>query len=105
MKYTIFTQFVPCFYSPWDYARVLDSTIDFANEGHDVSLVYCDGKAICNCRDNMSSNPRICKLCNKYRRILYEKLPKSVKLIALSMLRTCSHFAEWVKKLENLGKK
>lgn len=21
------------------------------------------------------------------------------------MLRTCSHFAEWVKKLENLGKK
>lgn len=84
MKYTIFTQFVPCFYSPWDYARVLDSTIDIANEGHDVSLVYCDGKNICNCRDNMSSNPRICKLCNKYRRILYERLPKSVKLIALS---------------------
>ena len=84
MKYTIFTQFVPCFYSPWDYARVLDSTIDIANEGHDVSLVYCDGKTICNCRDNMSSNPRICKLCNKYRKILYEKLPKSVKLIALS---------------------
>lgn len=26
MKYTIFTQFVPCFFSPWDYARVLANT-------------------------------------------------------------------------------
>lgn len=29
MKYTIFTQFVMNFFSPWEIARVLDSTMAF----------------------------------------------------------------------------
>ncbi len=91
MKYTIFTQFVMNFFSPWEIVRVLDSVIDVANEGHDVSLVYCDGKRICNCRDNMTSNPHICKMCAKYRKILYQRLPKSVRFIPLSAFSSSLH--------------
>lgn len=91
MKYTIFTQFVMNFFSPWEIVRVLDSVIDVANEGHDVSLVYCDGKRICNCRDNMTSNPHICKMCAKYRKILYQRLPKSVRIIPLSAFSSSLH--------------
>lgn len=84
MKYTIFTHFETCFINSGNYAVVLDYAKDLALKGNDITLVYCEGSPINTCHLNMTSNNKICRYCNLYKKNLFQLLPKSIKLLSLT---------------------
>lgn len=84
MKYTIFTQFESSFLYSGNLAIVLDYANEMAEQGHQVSLVYCDSKLHHTCWHNMSSDKSICRICMRYRKLLLKQLNHNITLIPVS---------------------
>ena len=83
MKYTVFTQF-ECSTIAGYSGCMLEKAIKFYNEGHDVTLVYCDEKCGVGCWYNVDHNKKVCRHCQKYWQLLFKSLPSAIKLVPLS---------------------
>lgn len=106
MKYIIFSQFECSFL----YSGNLTITLDYANEmaeqGHQVSVVYCDSKLHQTCWHNMSSDKSICRICMKYKRLLLKQLNHNITLIPTSAYKNSieSHGGYNLTTIESLKK-
>lgn len=72
--YTLFTPFKTMCFVPDHYAVVLDNAEDLAEQGNQVDLVYCDGKAIQNCIYNCYGDKKLCKACVRYQRYFHKHI-------------------------------
>ena len=83
MKYTIFS-FINSFFNIGNISVLYDNIKELAQEGHDITYVYCDGKCFSYCRSNLIGNESICKYCKLYRNIFHRRLPNNVKIVPVS---------------------
>ena len=84
MKYTIFTPCEPSFLNVFATLCVLEGCSNLISEGHQITLVDCDGNIPFGCCFNRSHNKWVCHNCRRYKKVLFKQLSKKIHIIPLS---------------------
>lgn len=79
-NYVLFTPFKTMCFVPDHYSVVLDNAEDLAEQGNNVDLVYCDGKAIQNCIYNCYGDKKVCKACVSYQHYFHRHITHKDKI-------------------------
>lgn len=83
MKYTIFIPCEPSFLDTHTLC-VLEGSINLFKEGHQITLIDCDGRIPLGCCFNNTHDKGVCKNCIRYKKSLFKLLPKGIKIISMS---------------------
>ncbi len=83
MHYLLFTPIRTACFVPHFYSLVMDNAEIYAKQGHQVDILYCDGKAINRCFYNYYGDKRVCKGCQMLRKYLFSYLTKTPNIRTL----------------------
>jgi len=75
MKYLIFAPAYCSFLSPAAVTQVIDDAVQFAEQGHEVTLAYCDNSISRYCGVNTAQSKGACKTCRLYMHSLLKAKP------------------------------
>lgn len=84
MKQLIFLPFECNVIVPNRFFVTLENAEIAAQQGDDVTLVYCDGTTINQCWINTVCDKKLCKICNRYRKQFFPFLSKNIKTVPYS---------------------
>ena len=103
-NYVLFTPFKTMCFVPDHSSVVLDNAEDLAEQGNNVDLVYCDGKAIQNCIYNCYGDKRVCKACVSYQRYFHKHITHKDQIKAIPVSKFLKpemvDFKQFVKGLK-----
>lgn len=77
MHYSLFLPFRNVCFIADQYCALIDKANILAQEGHEVDVIYCDGKLLNNCFYNSHQDERVCKGCRRLTEYFVRQLPKS----------------------------
>ena len=63
MKYLIFCPTFCSFLSPAPVIQVIDNALRYAEQGHEVTVAYCDNATTRYCFTNTDCSKGACKMC------------------------------------------
>ncbi len=75
MKYLIFGPTFCSFLSPAPVAQVIDNALLYAEQGHEVTVAYCDNSTSHYCFTNTDSSKDVCRCCRSYMHTLLSSRP------------------------------
>lgn len=75
MKYLIFGPTFCSFLSPAPVIQVIDNALRYAEQGHEVTVAYCDNATTRYCFTNTDCSKGACKMCRSYMHTLLSSQP------------------------------
>jgi hypothetical protein len=88
MHYTFFLPFRTTCFIPDQYSVIIDKAEILAQQGHQIDIVYCDGKTHNVCYYNCHADTNVCKQCKRFSIYLLNQLSKDklIRLVPISNL-------------------
>ena len=75
MKYLIVIPECCSFLSPAATAQLIDNALQYAEQGNDVTVTYCDDASVCYCFTNTDRSKTLCHFCRRYIHTMLSSRP------------------------------